>query len=93
MKRIGLLGGSFNPAHAGHRRISLAAMNALGLDEVWWLDQADDVRRERLVARHVRFGKTLDEARAWVARVDDVNAELVARTLSLTSPLRSAPPE
>jgi nicotinate-nucleotide adenylyltransferase len=37
MKRIGLLGGSFNPAHTGHRRISLAAMEALGLDEVWWL--------------------------------------------------------
>ena len=37
MKRIGLLGGSFNPAHRGHRRISLAAMEALGLDEVWWL--------------------------------------------------------
>ena len=37
MARIGLLGGSFNPAHAGHRRISLAAIAALGLDEVWWL--------------------------------------------------------
>jgi nicotinate-nucleotide adenylyltransferase len=37
MARIGLLGGSFNPAHAGHRRISLEAMRALGLDEVWWL--------------------------------------------------------
>ena len=37
MARIGLLGGSFNPAHQGHRRISLAAMDALGLDEVWWL--------------------------------------------------------
>jgi nicotinate-nucleotide adenylyltransferase len=37
MKRIGLLGGSFNPAHRGHRHISLAAMTALGLDEVWWL--------------------------------------------------------
>jgi nicotinate-nucleotide adenylyltransferase len=35
--RIGLLGGSFNPAHGGHRRISLFAMQALGLDEVWWL--------------------------------------------------------
>ena len=33
----GLLGGSFNPAHRGHRRISLFAMAALGLDEVWWL--------------------------------------------------------
>lgn len=35
--RIGLLGGSFNPAHRGHRRISLAAIKLLGLDEVWWL--------------------------------------------------------
>ncbi len=35
--RIGLLGGSFNPAHRGHRRMSLAAMDALGLDQVWWL--------------------------------------------------------
>jgi nicotinate-nucleotide adenylyltransferase len=36
-RRIGLLGGSFNPAHGGHRRISLFAASALGLDEVWWL--------------------------------------------------------
>ncbi len=34
---IGLLGGSFNPAHGGHRVISLFAHAALGLDEVWWL--------------------------------------------------------
>jgi nicotinate-nucleotide adenylyltransferase len=33
----GLLGGSFNPAHRGHRRISLFAAKALNLDEVWWL--------------------------------------------------------
>lgn len=37
MKRIGLLGGSFNPAHRGHRQLSLAALDALGLDEIWWL--------------------------------------------------------
>ena len=36
-RRIGLLGGSFNPAHSGHRRISLAAIDALALDELWWL--------------------------------------------------------
>ena len=35
--RVGLLGGSFNPAHGGHRRISLFACDALGLDAVWWL--------------------------------------------------------
>ena len=33
----GLLGGSFNPAHGGHRRITLFAAGALGLDETWWL--------------------------------------------------------
>lgn len=37
MIRTGLLGGSFNPAHKGHRRISLAALRALELDEIWWL--------------------------------------------------------
>jgi nicotinate-nucleotide adenylyltransferase len=35
--RIGLLGGSFNPAHEGHLHISLMALQWLGLDEVWWL--------------------------------------------------------
>jgi len=32
-----LLGGSFNPAHEGHRHVSLAALHALDLDQVWWL--------------------------------------------------------
>ena len=35
--RVGLLGGSFNPAHAGHRHISEVALKRLALDEVWWL--------------------------------------------------------
>ncbi len=32
-----LLGGSFNPAHVGHRHISRFALRALGVDELWWL--------------------------------------------------------
>lgn len=36
-RRIGLLGGSFNPAHAGHRYISLQALKRLRLHEVWWM--------------------------------------------------------
>ncbi|MDO9711930.1 nicotinate-nucleotide adenylyltransferase [Paracraurococcus lichenis] len=35
--RIGLLGGSFNPAHAGHRHVAERALRRLGLDEVWLL--------------------------------------------------------
>ena len=34
---IGLLGGSFNPAHAGHLHVSLWALDLLDLDRVWWL--------------------------------------------------------
>ncbi len=35
--KIGLLGGSFNPAHEGHLHISRTALQRLGLDRVWWL--------------------------------------------------------
>jgi pantothenate kinase len=44
------------------------------LDDVWYVVVDDGLRLERLVARHVRFGKTPDEARAWVERVDQPNA-------------------
>ncbi|MRK02491.1 nucleoside/nucleotide kinase family protein [Aeromicrobium sp. S22] len=47
------------------------------LDEVWFVDLADDRRRARLVDRHVTFGKSRDEAQAWVDRVDEPNARRV----------------
>ena len=50
------------------------------LDEVWFLDLPDAVRRDRLVARHVAFGKSPAAAREWVSRVDEPNARLVAAT-------------
>jgi pantothenate kinase len=45
--------------------------------EVWYVEQNDQVRLMRLVERHVRFGKTPDEAREWVLRSDEANAALV----------------
>ncbi|MEW5703910.1 MAG: nicotinate-nucleotide adenylyltransferase [Pseudomonadota bacterium] len=74
--RIGLLGGSFNPAHDGHRHISLLALRILGLDEVWWLVSPQNplkpaketrplqerLRRAREVARHPRIRVTDLEA-------------------------------
>ena len=47
MARIGLLGGSFNPAHSGHRAISLAALEALDLDAVWWLVSPGNPLKEK----------------------------------------------
>lgn len=75
-RRIGLLGGSFNPAHDAHRHISLEALKRLGLDEVWWLvspgnplkdptDMAPFEKRleaGRSVARHPRIRVTGLEA-------------------------------
>lgn len=53
------------------------------LDEVWFVDLADDIRRERLLRRHVEFGKSESEALAWVERVDEPNArQIIARQSS-----------
>jgi pantothenate kinase len=52
------------------------------LDAVWHVCVDDELRLERLVARHVEFGKTPDEARAWVDRVDQPNAELIEAVAS-----------
>ena len=51
------------------------------LDEVWAVRVDPDLRTARLVARHVEFGKPPDRAAAWVAAVDEGNAELVRGTL------------
>lgn len=46
--------------------------------EVWYVTLDDELRRERLVRRHIASGKSPEQARAWVAEVDEVNAERVA---------------
>ncbi|MER5578720.1 nucleoside/nucleotide kinase family protein [Streptomyces massasporeus] len=50
------------------------------LDEVWFCEMPEPERVRRLVARHERFGKTHEEAVAWVSRSDERNADLVATT-------------
>jgi nicotinate-nucleotide adenylyltransferase len=68
-QRIGLLGGSFNPPHEGHRRISLMALRRLGLDCLWWMvtpgnplkdvaalpPLAERMRRAAAIAAHPRI--------------------------------------
>lgn len=70
-----LLGADGDPAHLAQGWGEVRAL----LDEVWFVEVPDALRRERLVARHVRFGKTPDAAAAWVDVVDEPNARLVAR--------------
>jgi pantothenate kinase len=48
------------------------------LDEVWFVDIDDDLRRDRLQQRHVRHGRTPQAAREWVERTDEPNARLIA---------------
>jgi len=56
-----------------------AALRGL-LDEVWYLELSDQTRNERLVDRHVRYGKSLQAAREWVEGSDESNAGLIAET-------------
>jgi pantothenate kinase len=48
------------------------------LDEVWWIDLGDGKRRSRLVARHIRWGKTPEAAARFVRECDEANARAVA---------------
>jgi pantothenate kinase len=64
-----------------HDTAGWSAVHAL-LDEVWYCELADDVRLQRLISRHVQYGKTAEQASVWVRSVDEPNARLVAATRS-----------
>jgi nicotinate-nucleotide adenylyltransferase len=78
MTRIGLLGGSFNPAHGGHRRISLAAREALGLDEIWWLVSPGNPLKPvaGMASLQDRFASAVTMARHAPIRVTAIEREL-----------------
>jgi pantothenate kinase len=48
------------------------------LDEAWYIGVDDVLRRQRLVARHMQFGRTRAQAEAWVESTDEPNARLIA---------------
>jgi pantothenate kinase len=50
------------------------------LDEVWFIDTAPELRRSRLVERHMLFGMDRQAAEAWAAGSDEANARLIAAT-------------
>jgi nicotinate-nucleotide adenylyltransferase len=79
--RIGLLGGSFNPAHGGHRRISLLAAQALGLDEVWWLVSPGNPLKPQagMAPLAARLASAVAQARRAPIRVTALERELGTR--------------
>lgn len=92
-RRVGLLGGSFNPSHDGHLYISRVALARLGLDEIWWLVSpqnplkssagtapfADRLAAARKVARDPRIRVTDIEARLGTRYTVDTIASLRRR--------------
>ena len=91
--RVGLYGGSFNPAHAGHRHVTLLAMRRLRLDRVWWIVTpgnplkehgglapiAERVTAAAALARHPRIAVTGFEAALGARYTVDTLAYLVRR--------------
>lgn len=77
----GLLGGSFNPAHGGHRRITLLAMEALGLDEAWWLVSPGNPLKPQagMASLAARFRSAQEMARRAPIRVTAIERELGTR--------------
>lgn len=76
-RRIGLLGGSFNPAHEGHLYISRVALARLGLDEVWWLVSPQNPLKSRrgMAPFAVRVAAARKVARHPRIRVSGIEAE------------------
>ncbi|MEM9784426.1 MAG: nicotinate-nucleotide adenylyltransferase [Pseudomonadota bacterium] len=91
-QRIGLLGGSFDPAHQGHVHITLWALHTFALDQVWWLltpgnplkaHGPADLRRRltasRAIMRHPRVRITDIEARLGTRFTADTLARITLR--------------
>ncbi len=90
-QRIGLLGGSFDPPHPGHRLVSLLALKRLGLDRVWWLvspgnplkdtaglpSLASRIAAAERLARHSRIAVTGIEATLGTRYTVDLLQKLI----------------
>ncbi len=79
-QRIGLLGGSFDPPHAGHVHISQWAMKAAGLDQIWWLVSPGNPLKTRGPAS---IDRRVEVARAMISHprviVTDIERHMASR--------------
>lgn len=81
-QRIGLFGGSFNPAHEGHLAVSLQALKRLALDQVWWTVSPQNPLKDP--AENSDFWERYEHARKLVRHpriiVTDIEQQLATRT-------------
>jgi len=86
--RIGLYGGSFNPAHAGHVHVSRMALKRLGLDRIWWIVTPGNPLKSlselaSTSQRVVEARKTADDPRIDVTTFEeDIGARYTVDTLA-----------
>lgn len=85
-RRIGLLGGSFDPAHDGHAHITREALKRFDLDEVWWLVSPGNPLKTRgpepLERRLNMAGKVMQHPRVRITALEtDLGTRFTAETL------------
>ncbi len=90
---IGLLGGSFDPPHAGHVHISREALRRFGLDRVWWLVSPGNPLKQRgpqpLARRMAACRALLDHPRIAVSDIEaQIGTRYTAETLAALRRLR-----
>ena len=89
--RLGLLGGSFNPVHIGHVLMARWAKEALRLDQVWLIPQAESADGKRLapmVARWKALNRALKGERGLFASDVDLRLGGISRTVETLRQLR-----
>ncbi len=77
--RIGLFGGTFNPAHSGHRHVALISMQRLQLDWIWWIPAAGNPLKDNQNSFEARFASAQRMASHPRMRVSDLEVQLGTR--------------
>lgn len=82
---IGLLGGSFDPAHAGHAHITREALKRFGLDRVWWMVSPGNPLKSRgPAALDVRMARARQVMQHPRVEITDIEAHLGTRYTAQT---------
>lgn len=96
-RRIGILGGSFNPAHEGHLHVSQLALDQLKLDELWWMVSPQNPLKP--TEDMASFKQRMDQAGVIAARdgritvTDFENTSDTRYSIDTISALKSAYPD